>query len=180
MIRGLSRAAAGRLSDSDSSSKQLQGFEEMAHVQNISKALKVGAESLSLKQLCDSPIDVLRGVNKGHVDFFNKHHVMTVRDLAQWKFAEIASGIAVLGKLEYPTGTRKPLNINLRNALDKKDEEKKLSELLKSPPEVLQGISAEASRSLEALGIKTVKQLGVFKPYVRARAMVSLAKYEAD
>lgn len=68
--------------------------------------------------------------------------------------------------------------INLNNALDKAYEGKSLKELVDMPLAGFQGLSEDAGKTLEKLGLKTVKDLAEWKFAHWAQAIVALAKTE--
>ncbi len=69
--------------------------------------------------------------------------------------------------------------MNLNKALDKAYEGKSLKEVLDAPVAALSGVSdADAKKLEEAFGIKTVRDLGTNKYFVRAQAMVALESSE--
>ncbi len=69
--------------------------------------------------------------------------------------------------------------MNLNKALDKAYEGKPLKEVLDAPVAALSGVSdADAKKLEEAFGIKTVRDLGTNKYFVRAQAMAALESSE--
>jgi hypothetical protein len=69
--------------------------------------------------------------------------------------------------------------MNLNKALDKAYEGKSLKEVLDAPVAALSGVSdADAKKLEEAFGIKTIRDLGTNKYFVRAQAMVALESSE--
>lgn len=69
--------------------------------------------------------------------------------------------------------------MNIHNALDKAHEAKGLRDILKEPISCLQGVTdADAEKLQSAFGIKTVRDLGTNKHFLRAQAIVQLAESE--
>ncbi len=68
--------------------------------------------------------------------------------------------------------------ININNALDKAYESKSLKELVDMPLAGFQGLSEDAGKTLEKLGLKTVRDLAEWKYVAWAQAIVALAKTE--
>lgn len=68
--------------------------------------------------------------------------------------------------------------ININNALDKAYEGKSLKELVDMPLAGFQGLSEDAGKQLEKLGLKTVRDLAEWKYVAWAQAIVALAKTE--
>jgi uncharacterized membrane protein (DUF2068 family) len=71
--------------------------------------------------------------------------------------------------------------LNLSLAVDKEHEAKSFAQIAKLPPGSLQGLKSEkADPLLKRLGVKTVADLGGWKPFRTARALLTLSKREAD
>merc|ERR1711935_976526 len=68
--------------------------------------------------------------------------------------------------------------MNIDKAVDKAYESKKLSEIVESPVEALEGLSENAGRILGELGVKTVRDLANLKYCRWAEGVVTAAKYE--
>lgn len=69
--------------------------------------------------------------------------------------------------------------MNLNKALDKAYEGKSLKEVLDAPVDALSGVSAaDAQKLLDAFGIKTVRDLGSNKYFLRAQAIAALESSE--
>lgn len=68
--------------------------------------------------------------------------------------------------------------ININNALDKAYEGKSLKELVDMPLAGFQGLSEDAGKQLEKLGLKTVRDLAEWKYVAWAQGIVALAKTE--
>eukprot|EP00178_Gracilaria_changii_P007566 TRINITY_DN23899_c0_g1_i1.p1 TRINITY_DN23899_c0_g1~~TRINITY_DN23899_c0_g1_i1.p1 ORF type:complete len:166 (+),score=26.85 TRINITY_DN23899_c0_g1_i1:64-561(+) len=74
--------------------------------------------------------------------------------------------------------TAPTLNCNL--ALDKPHEGKTFAEILDLPPSALQGLGETADAMLCALKVTTIRQLGEWRFYKWARAIVTLAETEEE
>lgn len=74
--------------------------------------------------------------------------------------------------------TKDPYRINLNHAVVKDYEGKRLSEIVKAPPHAIEGIAEHSDAIMKQLGIKTVRDLGTWKFYRLARAVVALAPKE--
>lgn len=69
--------------------------------------------------------------------------------------------------------------MNINKAIDKVHETKSLHEILKEPISSLQGVTdADAEKLQSAFGIKTIRDLGTNKFFLRAHAIVQLAESE--
>jgi len=67
---------------------------------------------------------------------------------------------------------------NVNKALDKAHEGKRLQDIIKLPPSALQGLTEKADELLKAFKITTIEQLGQWKYYQIAKAVVALADTE--
>lgn len=68
-----------------------------------------------------------------------------------------------------------PVSVNLAKGLDKAYEDKSLTEILDAPPSALAGVSEDDDKLLQqALGIKTVRDLGQNKHFALAGVLVAL------
>ena len=65
---------------------------------------------------------------------------------------------------------------DLSKYLDKEYEDLTLAEILAAPPSALAGLTERHEEALKVLGIKTVGDLGKYKHFVRAQAMLTLTK----
>jgi hypothetical protein len=69
--------------------------------------------------------------------------------------------------------------MNIDKAVDKAFEKKTLKEIAASPVDALEGVSAgDAELLKKAFNIKTIKDLGTNKFFLRAQAIVVLAETE--
>jgi hypothetical protein len=67
------------------------------------------------------------------------------------------------------------VSVNLEKGLDKAWEDKTLDEILAAPPSALAGLTEKHDAALaDALGIKTIADLGSNKYIARAAALVAL------
>lgn len=68
------------------------------------------------------------------------------------------------------------VSVNLSKGLDKAYEDKSLDEILKAPPSALAGLTEKHDQLLQdALGIKTIEDLGSNKYFALAGVLVALA-----
>jgi len=77
-----------------------------------------------------------------------------------------------------PIGEGYSLNVN--NAVDKEYERSSLSEIADAPTSALQGIADKGRETLKKLKVKTVRDLGTWKYYKIAKAIVGLAALEQE
>jgi hypothetical protein len=79
------------------------------------------------------------------------------------------------------TGDSDGYTLNISGAVDKAHEGKSFAEIAKLPPGALQGLKEDKADALLAkLGVKSVAQLGKWKHFKTARALLSLSKRESD
>jgi hypothetical protein len=70
-----------------------------------------------------------------------------------------------------------PVSVNLAKGLDKAWEDKSLDEILAAPPSALAGLTEKHDAALaDALGIKTIGDLGANKYVALAAALVALGE----
>lgn len=70
-----------------------------------------------------------------------------------------------------------PVSVNLAKGLDKSYEDKSLDEILKAPPSALAGLTEKHDKLLqEALGIKTIADLGSNKFFALAGVLVAMGE----
>jgi len=69
-------------------------------------------------------------------------------------------------------------DMNINKAVDKAFEGKSLKEILDAPTSAIQGISDKGAEALAEVGVKTVRDLGQWRFYLMARAIVTLAEKE--
>jgi hypothetical protein len=68
--------------------------------------------------------------------------------------------------------------LNFNKALDKEHEGKTFNEIIKLPPSALQGLAGKADKMLAHFKINTIEDLGKWKYFHTARAIVRLAEVE--
>jgi len=76
--------------------------------------------------------------------------------------------------------TEKPYGMNINKAVDKDFEGKSLKEILDSPISTIQGLTDVTQDALALLNLETVRDLGNWRFYLLARAIVTLAEKEDD
>ena len=62
----------------------------------------------------------------------------------------------------------------------KESENRSLQSIIKDPTETLQGIGPKSSSSLEAIGIRTIKDLSTYKFYHLSKAIATMAETEEE
>ncbi|KAA8495396.1 hypothetical protein FVE85_1551 [Porphyridium purpureum] len=146
---------------------------------NLAAGVKKKWADKTLRELCRCPLAALSGVPQSVENYFRDQQVRTVEELAAWKYAEIASGLVLLSKFEKPRhiGTIYT-GFNFYKALDKEVQSLPLAQIIEKPPDFLHGISGAAAMDLHRIGIATLKDLAYYKPYLCAKGIVRMAKYE--
>merc|ERR1711865_1179680 len=71
-------------------------------------------------------------------------------------------------------------SMNVNGAVDKAHEGQSFKQLCELPPSSLQGMADWTDETCRKLGIKTVRDLGTWKYFLWAQAMVELAAAETD
>lgn len=153
---------------------------------NINHALVSDVKGSYFSTLANSEVTVLDGIGT-HAGFIMKDlGCETVLDLANYKFYHLAKAITTLADYEshhhignHHGSSGRPANslMNMDDALVHEYETKSFKEILHAPLHVLQGVGDKAE-SFEALGVKTVKDLGTFKFCKLAEAIVEASKHE--
>ena len=88
---------------------------------NLGKGIKTGALKMSLTELALQPMHHLKGVRSRAVadEISKKFKIFSVAELADWKFAGIASGIVTLAKCEQLGESSAGRRFNIQKAVDK-------------------------------------------------------------
>ena len=111
---------------------------------------------------------------------FKKLGIMTVGDLATWKYFLRAEALVELAGREIEGGRATTSKLNVNNALDKAYEKKSFKEVVQLPPSALQGIAEHTDDDLKRLRIHTIEDLGKWKYAKWASAIMICAKLEED
>ena len=75
--------------------------------------------------------------------------------------------------------TSEAYKMNLNLAIVKEYRGKTIKEILDSPVDALRGLSDIGEEALQKLGVKTVREVAVWRPFLLARAIVTLAPTES-
>ncbi|CAJ1360973.1 unnamed protein product, partial [Effrenium voratum] len=75
--------------------------------------------------------------------------------------------------------TDNPYTMNVNLSIVKEYHGKTIKEILDSPPSALRGMSDTDAAALLKMGVKTVREVGVWRPFLMARAIVTMAPTEA-
>ena len=146
------------------------------HKLNCEEALVKDMEAKSFTEIVDSPVASLQGIGPVATSFINEMKIETVKDLAEYKYYQVAKAIQTLAATE---GERpKDAFMNIDKALDKASETKSFKELLDAPLSELEGLTDKANEVFKGLKVTTIGELASFKYCSWAEAMVTLAKFE--
>jgi len=144
---------------------------------NIEGCLKKGFETKSFAELSSSPVTALEGIGKKKAAVLESLNIKTVEDLAKWKFAHWAQALTVLADTEIES-SQTSTAASIEFVLDKEYENKTFKDIVMADVAGIQGISAEKGSLLASTGVKTIADLGNWKYFARAKAIVTLAKAE--
>lgn len=164
------------MSDEPPTKKQKSAEDWKDHKMNIGGALMKEDEGKNLTDIQDLSVRSLQGIGEKSEQVINDLGLATVKDMATFKFYQIAKSIVVLADTEESRPEGSVMNIDL--ALDKDSEAKSLKELLDEPLSVLQGLTEKVDNTLKLLGINTIGELGNSKYFANAEAIVTLAEFE--
>jgi len=149
------------------------------YLMNVNNAVDVAYHGTALRQIIDLPVTALQGIGEQRAEVLNKFKVKTVRDLANWKFYQIAKSIKALAEVEEEDGRVETSMQNINDALDKDFEKSSLSTIMQQKVEVLQGVGEYRQGQLsKVLGITYMEDLANYKLAKYAAALVTLADYE--
>merc|ERR1712232_309179 len=95
------------------------------------------------------------------------------------KMSKREAGAAV-GSPSKAKAAKRAFTLNVNNALDKADELNSFQATLALKPSALQGLAEHADATLAALHIKTIGELGEWKFFTLAWAIVTLAEREEE
>uniref|UniRef100_A0A061R4P1 Uncharacterized protein n=1 Tax=Tetraselmis sp. GSL018 TaxID=582737 RepID=A0A061R4P1_9CHLO len=167
-----------RISSEDRGSRRTSVITSVA--MNIAEAVRKSYESKSLLEIADAPVSALEGIAEKREKALNELRIVTVRDLATWKYYRIAKSIVALASTEVEGGRLEGASMNIDKALDKAYEGASFSSILSAPPSALQGLTKEHDAILKQLQIKDIKALGSCKWAVRSEAIVNLADFHEE
>jgi len=150
------------------------------YVMNVNGALVEAHRGTPLRDVVNLPTTVLQGITEKQAKVLSEDFkVKTVRDLANWKFYQIAKSMKALAEVEERSGRQDTSLQNINDAVDKQFEKKLITTIMDQKIEVLQGVGKFLQVQMsKKLGITTMKELANYKPGKYAAALVALADYE--
>jgi len=163
----------------DKNPEELEKLRE-GYLMNVNGALVEAHQGTQLRKLVNLPVTVLKAISKEQAKVLSENfEVRTVRDLANWKFYQIANSMLTLAEVEEKSGRQDTSLQNMNNAVDKQFEKKSITSIMEQKVEVLQGVGKFLQVQMsKKIGITTMKELANFKPAKHAAALVALADYE--
>jgi len=150
------------------------------YLMNVNGALVKAHQGTPLRNVVNLPVSVLKAISEEQAKVLSENFkVRTVRDLANWKFYQIANSMLALAEVEEKNGRQDTSLQNINDAVDKEFEKKSIATIMEQKTEVLQGVGKFLQVQMsKKIGINTMKELANFKPAKYAAALVALADYE--
>jgi len=148
---------------------------------NISKCVDKDHEGKSFAEIVKLPPSALQGLSEKADTLFAEYNIKTIKDMANWKFFNMAVAIAELAKTETKNGREEGSKQNLNKILDKKHEKSSLKELLKLPISAFSGLTESADEHFKPLGAfgNSIGELAKGKYFKWAVALTTFADYES-
>jgi len=172
-------------SNDQSTTKEEKTPEELeklreGYLMNVNGALVEAHQGTPLRNVVNLPVTVLRAISEEQAKVLSENfEVKTVRDLANWKFYQIANSMLALAEVEEKNGRQDTSLQNINDAVDKQFEKSAITTIMEQKAEVLQGVGKFLQQQMsKKIGITTMKELANFKPAKYAAALVALADYE--
>lgn len=146
---------------------------------NLNFVLVKKVETSTLHEIVDMPVDALQGLAGLGTAALNHRGVVTVRDLANWKYYKIAKAFVTLRAAAEETVEPSPDTVmNVNKALIKAWETKSSEEILAAPLSALQGLTTVDDENFKKARVTSIEQLGKWKFAHWAEAISDLAEYE--
>jgi len=163
----------------DKNPEELEKLRE-GYLMNVNGALVEAHQGTPLRNVVNLPVTVLRAISEEQAKVLSENfEVKTVRDLANWKFYQIANSMLALAEVEEKNGRQDTSLQNINDAVDKQFEKSAITTIMEQKAEVLQGVGKFLQQQMsKKIGITTMKELANFKPAMYAAALVALADYE--
>merc|ERR1712060_111112 len=167
------------LTKEDKNPEELEKLRE-GYLMNVNGALVEAHQGTPFRNVVNLPVKVLKAISEEQAKILSDNfEVKTVRDLANWKFYQIANSMLALAEVEEKNG-RLDLSLqNINDAVDKQFEKSAITTIVEQKAQVLQGVGKFLQAQLsKKIGITTMRELANFKPAKYAAALVALADYE--
>jgi len=163
----------------DKNTEELEKLRE-GYLMNVNGALVEAQQGTPLRNVVNLPVTILQAISEAQAKVLSENFgVRTVRDLANWKFYQIANSMLALAEVEVKNGRLDSSLQNINDAVDKQFEKNSITTIMEQKAEVLQGVGKFLQAQMsKKIGITTMKELANFKPAKYAAALVALADYE--
>eukprot|EP00298_Acanthocystis_sp_HF-20_P006847 c16588_g1_i1.p1 GENE.c16588_g1_i1~~c16588_g1_i1.p1 ORF type:complete len:198 (+),score=58.32 c16588_g1_i1:73-594(+) len=145
---------------------------------NINNALDKEHEVKALSELGSLHVSALQGLAERADEILKEFKIKTIRDFANWKFANWAKAIVDLAETEEEGRRSDQCKMNINHAVDKEHHDKSLNEICALPVSALKGISENGAKLLEGLHVKTVRDFGGWKYVKWSKAILALSELE--
>merc|ERR550517_2233134 len=172
-------------SNDQSTTKEDKNTEELeklrdGYLMNVNGALVEAHQGTPLRNVVNLPVTVLQAISDEQAKVLSENfEVRTVRDLANWKFYQIANCVLALGGVEEKNGRQDSSLQNINDAVDKQFEKSSITTIMEQKAQVLQGVGKYLQLQMsKKIGITNMMELANFKPAKYAAALVALADYE--
>lgn len=145
---------------------------------NCALALDKAHENRSFQELVQSPVSVLQGIGPKHTLHWQQLRCHSIYDLAHYKPYRFCKAVQILAATEVPDGRLENAVMNIYKGLDKESQSQSLQELLKCSPQVLFGVSETTEKTLNSLGVHSIKDMANLKYCQWAEAILIAAEFE--
>uniref|UniRef100_A0A7S2I8K3 Uncharacterized protein n=1 Tax=Alexandrium andersonii TaxID=327968 RepID=A0A7S2I8K3_9DINO len=150
-----------------------------AYTMDLNNMLDKDAEACSLHSIVGKPVSVLQGLAALGTEALSARKVVTVQDLARWKFFKLARGLLACEATKDAGRRAEAADMNINKALDKAWESKSVAEILDAPVSALQGLTPDDDARFAKLHVKSIRDLGSWKYARWAEAICDLAEFES-
>eukprot|EP00600_Ochromonadales_sp_CCMP1393_P000418 CAMPEP_0174984636 /NCGR_PEP_ID=MMETSP0004_2-20121128/17845_1 /TAXON_ID=420556 /ORGANISM="Ochromonas sp., Strain CCMP1393" /LENGTH=143 /DNA_ID=CAMNT_0016237093 /DNA_START=223 /DNA_END=654 /DNA_ORIENTATION=+ len=136
----------------------------------------------SFSDIIALPPSALQGLSPAADEVLAKLRVKTIKQLGNWKAYKVAKAVVELSEFEEPGARHSDSASSLKGLFDADVAHLPLKELIKLPPDAVNGVSEKSNEVLAELRparIRTVKQLGTYKYAKIAEQLCVFAKYES-
>jgi len=163
----------------DKNPEELEKLRE-GYLMNVNGALIEAHQGTPFRNVVNMPVTVLQAISDEQAKVLSENfEVRTVRDLANWKFYQVAYSMLALTEVEEKNGRHDSSLQNINDAVDKQFEKSSITTIMEQKAQVLQGIGKFLQLQMsKKIGITTMMELANFKPAKYAAALVALADFE--
>ncbi len=148
------------------------------HQLNVNKALKKNTEGRYLNDIIGQSTTTLQGIGPKHAEELAELGLLTIQQLADYKYFHLARSLVTLASVEEKGGRLADSTMNVNKGLDKEFEQLPFAEIILQPVHALQGITPSKGEIFASLGVKTIQDLASFKFCKWAEALQVAATFE--